>query len=275
MARRRRRRKPRYRALKALAVIIFMMVVVLVGALIAKTIIAKRQEKAVSVEQTSPSPEKHESDGNVSEQVAEPDPTETLTEMPSSEESDSTPEGTDADWNLRLVNGENLVPEDYQVELTQLSNGKSVDTRIYPSLQKMFDAARSEGIYPIVREGYRTREEQQALMDEKIAAFEAEGNSNEQAQELAKGWVAVPGTSEHQLGIAIDINGDGANSSSEVVYEWLANNAYKYGFILRYPADKVEITNTQFEPWHYRYVGEKEASEIHSQGVCLEEYLAR
>jgi len=86
--------------------------------------------------------------------------------------------------------------------------------------------------------------------------------------------VAVPGTSEHQLGIAIDINGDGSNSSSEVVYDWLANNAYKYGFILRYPSDKVEITKTQFEPWHYRYVGEKAAGEIYSQGICLEEYLA-
>lgn len=267
---RRRRRKPRYRVLKALAVIIFMMVIVLVGALIAKNIIARRQAKVVPVEQTSTSPEEHESDSNIPEQAEELAPTE----APPSEEPDSTPEEPDAGWELRLINGENLVPEDYQVELTQLSNGKSVDARIYPSLQQMFDAARSEGVYPIVREGYRTREEQQALMDEKIAAFEAEGNSHEQAQELAKGWVAIPDTSEHQLGIAVDINGDGANSSSEAVYDWLANNAYKYGFILRYPADKVEITNTQFEPWHYRYVGTEAAGEMHSQGVCLEEYLA-
>ena len=180
-----------------------------------------------------------------------------------------------ADWNLILVNRENYIPTDYQLELTELSNGKSVDTRVYPSLQQMFDDARKEGVYPIVREGYRTQQEQERLMQEKIRAFELEGYSQQKAKELAKEWVAIPGTSEHQLGIAIDINADSEKSTNEAVFEWLATNAHKYGFILRYPENKVEITGIQFEPWHYRYVGENAAKEIHSRGVCLEEYLSQ
>ena len=274
MARRRRRRKPRYRVLKALVVIILMLVALLAGVLFAKDFIDKRQEKSAVAQQTGLGSEGADSNNLGMEEPAVGDESN-VGEGAYPSAVDEQPEASnESDWDLILINGDNLVPSDYQVELTQLSNGKSVATRIYPNLQKMFDDARSAGIYPIVREGYRTSAEQEALMIEKVAAFEAEGNSKEQAQELAKGWVAVPGTSEHQLGIAIDINGDGANSASEVVYDWLANNAHKYGFILRYPSDKVEITKTQFEPWHYRYVGEKAAGEIYSQGICLEEYLA-
>lgn len=176
-------------------------------------------------------------------------------------------------WNLILVNRDNYLPADYQVELTKLSNGKSVDARIYPDLQRMFDDARKENVFPVVRDGYRTQKEQEQLMKDKIKAFELDGYSESEAKELAREWVAVPGTSEHQMGIAIDINADNARSTNESVYEWLAKNSYKYGFILRYPADKVEITGIQFEPWHYRYVGEEAAEEIYLQGVCLEEYL--
>ena len=274
MARRRRRRKPKYRVLKAMVVIILMLVALLAGVLFAKDFIDKRQEKSASALQTDLDSEGVDSNNLGMEEPAVGDESNVGEGAYPSAVEEQPEASNESDWDLILINGDNLVPPDYQVELTQLSNGKSVATRIYPNLQKMFDDARSAGIYPIVREGYRTSAEQEALMIEKVAAFEAEGNSKEQAQELAKGWVAVPGTSEHQLGIAIDINGDGANSSSEVVYDWLANNAYKYGFILRYPSDKVEITKTQFEPWHYRYVGEKAAGEIYSQGICLEEYLA-
>ena len=86
-------------------------------------------------------------------------------------------------------------------------------------------------------------------------------------------WVAAVGYSEHQTGLAVDINADGVHSAGYQVYEWLAGNAWKYGFILRYPSDKEEITGTAYEPWHYRYVGKEAAAEIHRQGVCLEEYL--
>ena len=179
----------------------------------------------------------------------------------------------DNGWNLILVNRENYIPADYEVQLTELSNGKKVDSRIYPELQEMFNDARAQGYGLFVREGYRTQEEQQQLLDEKIEAYENEGKSKSEAKKLAEQWVAIPGTSEHQLGIAVDINADTTKSSSDDVYSWLAENAHKYGFIKRYPSDKTDITGVINEPWHYRYVGTEAALEIYSQGMCLEEYI--
>ena len=179
----------------------------------------------------------------------------------------------DNGWNLILVNRNSYIPDDYKVELTELSNGEKVDSRIYPELQEMFNDARAQGYGLFVREGYRTQEEQQQLLDEKIEAYENEGKSKSEAKKLAEQWVAIPGTSEHQLGIAVDINADTTKSSSDDVYSWLAENAHKYGFIKRYPSDKTDITGVINEPWHYRYVGKETALEIYSQGMCLEEYI--
>lgn len=177
------------------------------------------------------------------------------------------------EWNLIVVNQWNEIPEDYSVMLTELKNGQKVDSRIYPDLQEMFNAMRAEGIYPVVREGYRTAEEQQKILDDKIYAYVKEGYSRKRAEKLAKEWVAIPGTSEHQLGIAVDINADQSKSSNEEVYIWLAENAYKYGFILRYPQGKENITGTDYEPWHYRYVGLEAAEIVFKDKICLEEYV--
>lgn len=176
-------------------------------------------------------------------------------------------------WCLILVNSENAIPKNYKIELTQLSNGICVDSRIYPDLQQMFDDARKYGIYPVVSEGYRTHEEQQNMMNDKIDNFIYEGYSKRDAEKLAKSWVAEVGKSEHELGIALDINADTSFSSDEEVYNWLAENAYKYGFILRYPLGKEDITGIDYEPWHYRYVGTDSAFEIYSRQITLEEYL--
>ena len=159
------------------------------------------------------------------------------------------------EWYLIVINRWNEIPEDYRVELTELSNGQKVDSRIYTYLQEMFDAAKKDRIYPVVREGYRTYDEQQKILDDKIKAYINEGYLQSRAERIAKEWVALPGTSEHQLGIAVDINADKSKSSNDEVYTWLAANAHNYGFILRYPQGKQEITGTSYEPWHYRYVG--------------------
>jgi len=184
-----------------------------------------------------------------------------------------TEDDTRNDWRLILVNDSNAVPKNYQLELTQLSNGICVDSRIYPDLQQMFDDARNEGIYPIVGEGYRTHEEQQNMMQNKIDSFISEGYSEKEAEKLAQDWVAEPGKSEHELGLALDINADASLSSDEEVYSWLAENAYKYGFILRYPQNAERITGIDYEPWHYRYVGTEAALEIYTKQLTLEEYL--
>lgn len=177
-------------------------------------------------------------------------------------------------WMLMLVNATHSIPEGYAPpELTVLSNGESVDKRIYPSLQQMFDDARAQGVYPFVRSGYRTNDEQQQTMDEKIAEYVEQGLSEDEARQKAEGYVAIPGTSEHETGLAVDINADTDRSERDEVYAWLADNCAKYGFILRYPEDKTEVTGISYEPWHFRYVGEDAAREIMDNGLCLEEYL--
>lgn len=177
---------------------------------------------------------------------------------------------TDIDWYLTLVNRWNPVPENYTVNLVEVAGGEKVDERIYEPLMEMLEAAR-EGNWdqlPIVVSGYRTQEKQQRLYDDKIAKYRNQGYSESEAKEMAEQWVAVPGYSEHQLGFAVDING-----ATYDVYLWLQENSYKYGFIFRYPGNKTEITGTAEEVWHYRYVGVEAATEIHEQGICLEEYL--
>lgn len=178
----------------------------------------------------------------------------------------------DHGWDLVLVNAEYSLPKNWDGELTELSNGERVDARIYPELQRMFDDMRAQGAYPVVASGYRSREEQQDEMDGKIAELNTQGFTPSEAEEEALKWVAAVGHSEHQTGLAVDINADGVNSTGEEVYDWLAANAWQYGFILRYPAGKTEITGTAYEPWHYRYVGQDAAQDIHQRGLCLEEY---
>ena len=157
---------------------------------------------------------------------------------------------TSGEWNLILVNRNHYIPNNYQVELTELSNGKKVDSRIYPDLQ-------------------------QKIMDEKINEYEKQGYSAKEAKKRAEKYVAIPDTSEHQLGLSVDINADTDKCSSEKVYQWLDENAYKYGFVKRYPEDKTDITGISNEPWHYRYVGTTVAKIMKEENLCLEEYLEK
>lgn len=183
---------------------------------------------------------------------------------------------TSSDWRLLLVNSTHPLADDYSVDLTELRNGQSVDTRILLDLQEMFDAARSEDIYPIVSDAYRTREDQQTLMDDVIQNYEDEGYSLEEASSKAEQVIAKPGTSEHETGLAIDIAGDDDyDQDTDSVLEWMNSNAYKYGFILRYPSGKESVTGAEAENDHYRYVGKEAAKVIHDQGICLEEYLSQ
>ncbi len=184
-----------------------------------------------------------------------------------------TSTGNYDDWRLILVNNEHSIPYRYKPELMQLSNGVQIDKKIYPDLQRMFDDMRSNGIYPVVSEGYRTHEEQKKMMSDKVESFISEGYSERDAKKHAREWVAVAGKSEHEIGLALDINADQSQSTDTEVYDWLAENAYKYGFILRYPPDKEYITGIDYEPWHYRYVGTETSAEIHARNITLEEYL--
>lgn len=180
-------------------------------------------------------------------------------------------------WNLTLVNPWTPLPEDYSFTQKELSNGHAVDERCYPDLQAMMDACRAAGNSPLICSSYRSYEKQQSLYQDKVNRLIAQGYSQENARAEAGKAVALPGTSEHQLGLAVDIV-DQANqnldSSQEdtAVQKWLMEHSWEYGFILRYPSGKSSLTGIIYEPWHYRYVGKDAAEAIHRQGICLEEY---
>lgn len=181
---------------------------------------------------------------------------------------------TSLGWNLILVNKDHSVPRNYDVELTTLSNGKKVDSRIYPSLQAMFNDARAAGLNLFVREGYRTKNEQKNIMKSRIETYRQKGYSSREAIKLAKEYVAKPGTSEHELGLAVDINASNSRMQDKV-YNWLQNHSWRYGFILRYPPDKTDITGVSNEPWHFRYVGKDAAKTMKENNWCLEEYVEK
>ena len=181
-------------------------------------------------------------------------------------------------WNLILVNPWNKIPQGYIVELTWLKNGHAVDERAYPDLQDMMDACREAGLSPVICSSYRTWEKQQSLFDNKVQWLVEQGYSREDAEEETGKSIAVPGTSEHQTGLALDIvdmNNQHLDSSQErtAVQQWLMAHSWEYGFILRYPNGKSDVTGIIYEPWHYRYVGKEVAQEIYEQGITLEEYL--
>ena len=182
-------------------------------------------------------------------------------------------------WNLILVNGDHPLPQDFQIPaLTQLRNNHAIDQRAYPALQRMMDDCRAEGLQPTICSSYRSWEKQEELFQRKVQSCLPQAGSLEEAEEQAALWVARPGTSEHQAGLAVDIVDKSYQLLDEgqedtAVQKWLMEHCAEYGFILRYPTEKSALTGVGYEPWHYRYVGEEAAGEIMSRGICLEEYL--
>jgi D-alanyl-D-alanine carboxypeptidase len=138
------------------------------------------------------------------------------------------------------------------------------------SLEVMFEAAKSDGLELYARSGFRSYETQELIFKNEIANF---------GYEQAVLYVARPGTSEHQTGLAMDITAKSVNLELVESFEgtaegkWLASNAHHYGFILRYPKGKTSITGYAFEPWHFRYVGADIATEIFTKDITLEEYM--
>ena len=182
---------------------------------------------------------------------------------------------SEADWRIVLVNDAHPM-DPYKPELTQLRYGEAVDSRCYPDLQRMFDDMRVAGLDPKVNSSYRSRQDQQQILDETIASYMADGLSRSSASEKALKTVAEPGTSEHETGLAIDVTSESQGSDDkEDVWNWMVEHSWEYGWILRYPAGKEHITGIDNEPWHFRYVGAEAARAMHERGQCLEEYLGQ
>jgi D-alanyl-D-alanine carboxypeptidase len=205
------------------------------------------------------------------EPVLPPDPEPVLPPEPGVPDKDA--------WNLILANPWNPLSEDYAFTQKALPNGLVVDERCYPDLQAMMDACRASGLSPVICSAYRSYEKQEELFRRKVDKLTARGYSAGDAQTEAAREVALPGTSEHQTGLAVDIvdlDNQNLDESQEdtAVQKWLMEHSWEYGFILRYPSGTSDLTGIIYEPWHYRYVGREAAQAIHDQGVCLEEYLA-
>ncbi len=177
-----------------------------------------------------------------------------------------------------LVNPWNYLPEGYEVELTQYDELFSVATVCYDALMEMLDDCRAAGYDPTLVSGYRTQLSQEWLYENRIQRWMDQGYDREEATALAGTSVAIPGTSEHQLGLAVDLV-DNSNRSlteeqeSTPAQQWLMAHCWEYGFILRYPTGSSDITGIIYEPWHYRYVGREIALELRDLGITLEEYL--
>lgn len=179
---------------------------------------------------------------------------------------------------LMLVNPWNAVPLDLEPEITEIGDGMELDGRCAGALEKMLSDCRKAGGFPVPVSAYRTQEYQQELFQNKVERVIAGGTPPEAAEAKAAQSVAVPGTSEHQLGLAVDIVDElypelDWQQQWTGTQRWLMEHCAEYGFILRYPPDTGEITGIIFEPWHYRYVGITAAAEITELGVTLEEYL--
>lgn len=140
------------------------------------------------------------------------------------------------------------------------------------------DRLPAAGLQPIVCSAYRTQATQTRLYNNKVSRLRAAGYSAEEARVEAARWVAPPGTSEHQTGLALDLvslDYQLLDEKQEQTPEqqWLMAHSWEYGFVLRYPSDKSAITGIGYEPWHYRYVGKEAAKAMHESGQCLEEYV--
>lgn len=182
------------------------------------------------------------------------------------------------DWRLVLINKQHAIPEDYTFSLGYITDSMQCDERIIDDLLSMLAGARQDGVNLIVCSPYRDTERQIMLFNRKITAYMSRGMSYLEAYRKASLTVTVPGASEHQVGLAMDIITDTYTSldtgfADTIAGKWLKEHSCEYGFILRYPLGKEYVTGIQFEPWHFRYVGVEAATVIMKNDLTLEEFV--
>lgn len=199
----------------------------------------------------------------------------------SKETAAETSDGEETSWELILVNEDHPLDSSYAPEkLTEISSGYRVDDRIVADLRQMLDDGAAEGLSMYVTSAYRSYKQQIDTFNASMQTRLNQGMTPLEAYQETSTSVALPGTSEHATGLAVDIISteyealdDRQGDTKE--QKWLMEHCWEYGFILRYPPEKSDITGIIYEPWHYRYVGKDTAKEITELGVTLEEYLAQ
>lgn len=183
-----------------------------------------------------------------------------------------------SDWNLILVNKQHPVPEDYSFPMGSISKNMKCDARILSRLQQMMEAAGKENITLSIKSPYRNEQRQEYLFNKKIKTYMKAKMSYLQAYKETAQVVTLPGSSEHQIGLALDIVSSKYSLLEQEFGEtdagiWLEAHAHEYGFIVRYPKGKEDITGIEYEPWHFRYVGVPAATYIYENHLTLEEFV--
>ncbi len=183
------------------------------------------------------------------------------------------------DWRIMLINKQHPIPEDYEVTLATIKGSMKCDERIIPELQQMMKDAKKDGVTLVIRSPYRDYERQIYLFNRKVKGYMKKKMSYLEAYRTTAQAVTVPGASEHQAGLALDITSNTYTTLTEGFADtpagkWLAEHSYEYGFLLRYPDGKEDITGITFEPWHFRYVGKTAAKYMYDNELTLEEFTA-
>ncbi len=178
-------------------------------------------------------------------------------------------------WMLTLINKNYPLDKSYSMATGTVVEGSSItaDIRVAEAYRQMYNAAMSENIVLTPYSGYCSYQRQKVIYDNKVQAFLLQGLTEDEAKKSAEKRVEPAGCSENGAGLAVDVISASAGFSSTNEYKWLVANAHNFGFVLRYPEDKTEITGMIYQPWHWRYVGIDVATEMKEQNLCLEEYL--
>lgn len=177
-------------------------------------------------------------------------------------------------WHLTLVNAGYRIPDSYEPDLVYVcDSSQRLDRKVAEAYEKMYAAALKDGATLTPHSGYRSYDLQEKSFDKKVNFYLGQGLSKEEAIKQTATRIMPPGSSEHNLGYAMDIVCADAWFKNTKEFNWLQENAQDYGFILRYPEDKTDITGVIYEPWHWRYVGVEAAKEMKENNQVLEEYL--
>ncbi len=270
--------------MKKIAAVFFAAALIVLGG--CSSALSDGGQESAPAEQSSASSALESGDTELSEQEsssesadAEQDPGESSSEISSESETSAPVSG---DPLLIVVNAANPIPGDYQVELEAVQGDYKMNALAAPAARELIAAAKEAGYSLMVVSGYRTVATSERLYNNKVQQYINGGWGEEAAKAEAAKWVAPPGTSEHHTGLAMDIvSSDYFTYYADLEHDfekfdeftWLYEHCADYGFILRYPKDKQEVTGITYEPWHYRYVGIENAKAIMSAGLCLEEYV--
>ena len=242
---------------------------------------AESTAAATDVSEEATEAESTEEQTAVETEAAE-EPTEKATEKPAETTKSSigslpTPQVldiTDDNWNMTLINIRYRMPENYTPNLVYVCGSEErLDSRVAPHYEEMYNAAAKDGVYLTPCSGYRSYELQNRNFNREKDYFLSQGYTDAESEVLAAQTIMPPGSSEHNLGLAMDIVCVDEWFEDTDEFAWLTAHAADYGFIMRYPEDKQNITKVIYEPWHWRYVGVEKAKEIKASGLVLEEFL--